>query len=56
MQMGSWTFRPAFAVSTLLVFTGLDPAAGRQPFISDLTPEGTHLLAVIEPLALPLPR
>ncbi len=28
-----------------IVFTALDPAAGRQPFASDLTPEGTHLLA-----------
>ena len=28
-----------------IVFTALDPVAGRQPFVSDLTPEGTHLLA-----------
>ncbi len=28
-----------------IVFTGLDPASGPQPFISDLTPEGTEPLA-----------
>jgi len=27
-----------------IVFTGLDPASGPQPFISDLTPEGTEPL------------
>ena len=32
-----------------IVFTALDPAAGRQPFVSDLTPAGTHLLAPIGP-------
>jgi ELWxxDGT repeat protein len=27
-----------------IVFTGLDPAGGRQPFASDLTPQGTDVL------------
>ncbi len=30
-----------------VVFTALDPAAGRQPFVSDLTPAGTALLTRI---------
>jgi ELWxxDGT repeat protein len=46
-----------------IVFTGLDPVSGPQPFRSDLTPEGTEPLSTIgdgehgrELWALPLPR
>jgi ELWxxDGT repeat protein len=35
------------ALGGRLVFTALDPASGRQPFASDLTPAGTDVLARI---------
>jgi ELWxxDGT repeat protein len=51
---GDSVLHPAFgkvvdltAAQGRIVFTGLDPAAGLQPFVSDLTPAGTALLARI---------
>lgn len=57
----SYYFPLDFAVlDGRIFFTGLDPASGRQPFASDLTPQGTDVLGPIggllaassQPLAL----